>query len=119
MIPMLTEPDTMVLPSGEKATDTTPVWCAPCFSALSSKDAAHKHKRCQVWAKGLVQGISADTPASQTLIMLSKEPPDMIVVPSGEKPTDSTQPLCAPCFSALSSREAAASTGAVRSGLRV
>ena len=30
----------MVLPSGEKATEDTPLLCAPCFSALSSREAA-------------------------------------------------------------------------------
>ena len=65
-----------------------------------------------------VEGVSADTPASQTLILLSKEPETM-VAPSGEKATESTHFLCALCFFALSSRDAAASTGAVRSGLRV
>ena len=34
------EPETMVLPSGEKATEVTPLPCALCFSALSSRDAA-------------------------------------------------------------------------------
>ena len=34
------EPDTIVLPSGEKATDITQWLCALCFSALSSRDAA-------------------------------------------------------------------------------
>ena len=42
-----------------------------------------------------------------------------MVEPSGEKATEVTQPLCALCFSALSSREAVASTEAVRFGLRV
>ena len=65
-----------------------------------------------------VEGVSADTPASQTLSVLSLEPETM-VVPSGEKATEDTQPLCALCFSALSSREAAASKGAVKFGLRV
>ena len=37
---MSTEPDTMVLPSGEKATDCTWKTCAICLSALSSRDAA-------------------------------------------------------------------------------
>ena len=40
--------------------------------------------------------------------------PDTIVLPSGEKATENTEPLCASCFSALSSREAAASVGALR-----
>ena len=42
-----------------------------------------------------------------------------MVLPSGEKATDITQSLCALCFSALSSREAAASVQALRFGLRV
>ena len=57
-----------------------------------------------------VEGVSADTPASQTLIFLSKEPETM-VVPSGEKATEFTRPLC---LSAFSSKDAAAGTGAVR-----
>jgi hypothetical protein len=40
-----------------------------------------------------------------------------MVVPSGEKATDITQKLCALCFSALSSREAVASVGALGFGL--
>ena len=40
-----------------------------------------------------------------------------MVLPSGEKATDITQLLCASCFSAFSSREAAASVGALRFGL--
>ena len=34
------EPETMVLPSGEKATDATVLLCAFSFSALSSREAA-------------------------------------------------------------------------------
>ena len=48
--------------------------------------------------------------------VLSLEPETM-VLPSGEKPTDQMLPLCALCFSAFSSREAAASVGALRFGL--
>ena len=59
-----------------------------------------------------------DAPASHTLSVWSREP-DTIVLPSGEKATENTQSLCALCFSALSSREAAASVGALRFGLRV
>jgi hypothetical protein len=50
------------------------------------------------------------------LIVLSTEP-DTMVAPSGEKATDSTLLLCALCFSALSSREAVASVGALGFGL--
>ena len=42
-----------------------------------------------------------------------------MVLPSGEKATDITQWLCALCFSAFSSKEAAESVGALRFGLRV
>ena len=54
--------------------------------------------------------------ASQTLSVWSPEPETM-VLPSGEKATDVTQLLCALCFSALSSRDAAASVGALRFGI--
>ena len=47
--------------------------------------------------------------------VLSDEPETM-VLPSGEKATDQMLPLCALCFSALSSREAAASVGALSFG---
>ncbi len=40
-----------------------------------------------------------------------------MVEPSGEKATERTEPLCALCFSALSSREAVASVGALSFGL--
>ena len=63
-----------------------------------------------------VEGVSADTPASQSLIFLSKEP-DTMVLPSGEKATERTSASCALCFSALSSKDAATSTSAVRFGL--
>ena len=53
----------------------------------------------------------------QELIVWSAEHETM-VLPSGEKATERTQSLCALCFSALSSRDAATSTGAVRFGLR-
>ena len=40
-----------------------------------------------------------------------------MVLPSGEKATERTQPLCALCFSTLSSKDAAASNGVLRFGL--
>ena len=61
-------------------------------------------------------GVSADTPASQTLIVLSPEP-DTMLEPSGEKATEATSLLCALCFSALSSREPVASVRALSFGL--
>ena len=51
-----------------------------------------------------VEGFSADTPASQTLSVLSSEPETM-VLPSGEKATDVTRSLCAFGFVALSSKD--------------
>ena len=47
------EPETMVLPSGEKATEVTPLLCALCFSALSSKDAAASTDAVRFGLKGL------------------------------------------------------------------
>ena len=60
--------------------------------------------------------MSTDIPASQTLSVLSHEPETM-VLPSGEKATEQMMSLCAFLFSALSSREAAASVGALRFSL--
>ena len=40
-----------------------------------------------------------------------------MLLPSGEKATEATARLCALCFSALSSKDAAASVGALRFGL--
>ena len=50
------------------------------------------------------------------MIVLSTEP-DTMVAPSGEKATELISRLCALCFSALSSREAVASVGALSLGL--
>ena len=110
------EPETMVLPSGEKATDSTQSLCALCFSTLSSREAAAGRGAISFGLR--VGGVRVHTPASQTLSVLSSDPETM-VLPSGEKATERTTSLCALCFSALSFREAATSTGVVRSGLRV
>jgi hypothetical protein len=50
------------------------------------------------------------------LIVWSTEP-DTMLEPSGEKATEVTMPLCALCFSALSSRKAVASVGALSLGM--
>ena len=94
------EPDTMVLPSGEKATELMQSLCALCFSANSSRKAASSH-------------VSIASHWIHTLSDLSSEP-DTTVLPSGEKATERTESLCALCFSEFSSREAAASVGALR-----
>ena len=181
LIVLSLEPDTMVLPSGEKATDQMVPLCALCFSALSSRDAAAstgavrfelkglrmcqcrhactpdfdrlvvgaRHDglavrreghgehvaavcalllglelqgRCNKQGSGQIKvrcGIErAGPPVSQTLIVLSLEP-DTMALPSGEKATDITDALCAPCFPALSSRVAATSKAEVGFGLDV
>ena len=48
--------------------------------------------------------------------VLSLEPETM-VLPSGEKATEFTSPLCALCFSSLSSRDAVASVGVLSFGI--
>ena len=110
------EPDTIVLPSGEKATDITQWLCALCFSAFSSKEAAASTGAVRFELR--VGGCQCLTPASHTLSVLSSEPETM-VLPSGEKATDLTALLCALFFSALSSRDAAAGSRAVSFGLRI
>ena len=59
MIVLSTEPDTMVAPSGEKATEYTLLLCALCFSTLSSKDAATSTEAVRFGLR--VEGISDDT----------------------------------------------------------
>ena len=105
MIVSSSEPETMVLPSGEKATDMTQVLCALGFSALSSSVAAEEGKRAwrQLRARGEGQAWPLDAPESHTLIV----PPlqaDTILEPSGEKATELIMRLWAFCFSVLSSR---------------
>ena len=81
------EPETMVLPSGEKATERTKSLCALCFSVLSSRDAAASVGALRFGLR--VGGVRVHTPASQTLSVLSEEPETM-VLPSGEKATERT-----------------------------
>ena len=50
-------------------------------------------------------------------MIVSSAEPETMVEPSGEKATERTKSLCALCFSALSSREAVASMGALSFGL--
>ena len=89
--------------------------CAFSLLILSFKDAAASVGDAQLWVR---QGIRRDgVPASHTLIVRSYEPETM-VLPSGEKATERTTPLCALCFSALSSREAVASVVVLSFGLR-
>ena len=50
-------------------------------------------------------------------MIVSSREPDTMLNPSGEKATELMSPLCALCFSALSSREAVASVGVLSLGL--
>ena len=61
---------------------------------------------------GWVSNGRAKVPASQTLMMSAD--PETILVPSLLKVTEVMPLLCALCFSALSSRDAAESMGLLR-----
>jgi hypothetical protein len=99
------DPDTILVPSGEKATEKTGVLWAFVFSLSSSSLPARQGNRRQFWPRrGDFEGSGA--PESQTLIVWSVDP-DTILVPYGEKATDQTTPLCAFVFS-LSSPSAPA-----------
>ena len=49
LIVLSADPDTIVLPSGEKATDMTQSLCAFVFSLFSSSVPARKARNCQFW----------------------------------------------------------------------
>ncbi len=86
LIVLSSDPDTILVPSGENATDRIkPLW-AFVFSLKSSSLSARQASRRQFWPRrGDFEGSGA--PKSQTLIVLSSDP-DMILVPSGENATD-------------------------------
>ena len=80
------DPDTILVPSGENATDVTLLLWALVFSLSSSSLPARQASRRQFWPRrGDFEGFG--TPESQTLIVLSNDP-DTILVPSGENATD-------------------------------
>ena len=86
MIVLSPDPDTILVPSGENATDVTQLLWAFVFSLISSSLAAMQGSRCQFWPRrGYLRARGA--PESQTLIVLSSDP-DTILVPSGENATD-------------------------------
>ena len=81
------DPDTILVPSGENATDEIRSLWAFFFSLMSSSLAARANRR-QFWPRrGDLEGSGA--PESQTLIDLSSDT-DTILVPSGENATDKT-----------------------------
>jgi hypothetical protein len=82
------DPDTILVPSGENATDVMFLLCAFVFSLNSSSLSARQASRRQFWPRrGDFEGKSS--PKSQTLIVRSADP-DTILVPSGENATDMT-----------------------------
>jgi hypothetical protein len=82
------DPDTILVPSGENATDVIG-WCrlwAFIFSLSSSSLSGRQANSRQFWPRrGDLRARGA--PESQTLIVWSHDP-DTILVPSGEKATD-------------------------------
>jgi hypothetical protein len=108
LIVLSNDPDTILVPSGENATDQIKPLCAFVFSLNISSPPAGQANRRQFWPRrGDVEGSGA--PESQTLIVLSHDP-DTILLPSGENATDMTLLLCAFVFSlnssSLSARQA-------------
>ena len=95
------DPDTILVPSGENATDMTQWLWALVFLLNSSIVPARQASRRQFWPRrGDFEGSGA--PKSQTLIVLSTDP-DTILVPSGESAIDWISPLWALVFSLSSS----------------
>jgi hypothetical protein len=95
------DPDTILVPSEENATDQITLLCAFVFSLNSSSAPAGQANRRQFWPiRGDLRGRGA--PKSQTLIVLSYDP-ETILVPSGENATDLIEPLWALVFSLKSS----------------
>ena len=90
-------PDTILVPSGENATNVTASLWALVFSLSSPSASARQASRRQIWPRrGDLRARGA--PESQTLIVSSSDP-DTILVPSGENATDLIQPLWALIFS--------------------
>jgi hypothetical protein len=108
LIVLSNDPDTILVPSGEKATDVIKVLCAFVFSFNNPSASARKASRCQIWPRRR-DLRDRGAPESQTLIVLSYDP-DTILVPSGENATDATALLWAFVFSlsisSLSARQA-------------
>jgi hypothetical protein len=101
LIVLSRDPETILVPSGENATDMTLWLCASVFSLSISSLSARQASKRQFWPRrGDLRARGA--PESQTLIVLSHDP-DTILVPSGENATDVMMLLCAFVFSLSSS----------------
>ena len=80
------DPDTILVPSGENANDVMLLLCASVFSLNSPSASARQASKRQFGPRrGDFEGSGA--PESQTLIVPSYDP-DTILVPSGENTTD-------------------------------
>ena len=86
LIVLSADPDTILVPSGENATDMTRALCASVFSLNSPSASAREASRGQFWPRR-VDFEGSGAPESQTLIVPSDDP-DTILVPSGENTTD-------------------------------
>jgi len=89
------DPDTILIPSGENATDWMKSLWAFVISLNSSSLSARQAKWRQSSPRRGDRGSGA--PKSQTLIVLSYDP-DTILAPSGENSTDVMTSLCAFVF---------------------
>jgi hypothetical protein len=101
------DPDTILVPSGENATDVMISLCAFIFSLNSPSLSARQANSRQFGRRGDLRARGA--PESQTLIVWSHDP-DTILVPSGENATDMISRLWALVFS-LNSPSASAGQG--------
>ncbi len=101
MIVLSHDPDTILVPSGENATDSISLLCAFNFSLSSSSLTARQASRRQFWPRR-DHFEDSGAPESQTLIVLSHDP-ETIFVPSGESATDVISWLWAFVFSLNSS----------------
>jgi hypothetical protein len=97
IVPSSRDPDTILVPSRENATDVMmPPW-AFVFSLNISSLPARQARRRQFWLRRVdFEGKSA--PKSQTLIVPSADP-DTILVPFGDNATDMMGKPCAFVFS--------------------
>jgi hypothetical protein len=101
LIVLSSDPETILVPSGENATDLSqPLW-ASVFSLSSSSLPDRQANRRQFRPRRGDFDIFG-APESQTLIVPSRDP-DTILVLSGENATDMTQWLWAFVFSLSSS----------------
>ena len=99
------DPDTIVVPSGENATELmNPLWALVFSATRASDEASVSKRRLSGGQLGCTEVRNGRSP--QTLIVWSHDP-DTMVVPSGENVTDATMAVFVLVFSALSSSVAA------------